>query len=172
VSLYIFDLDGTLISSYMDTRDRRHGAWHVLPGRRERLAGLRAAGHTVAVATNQAGVAFGYVSESQARRKIAAVLEALGLPADTPVAVCFAHPHARSYRYRSPAELARRKPSGAMLREVMERVGAQERVQFVGDSPEDRQAARDAGVSFTWATDFIANDDDAGIVDDDSAGDD
>src|SRR5438270_7440719 len=109
----------------MDTPDRRYGDWHVLPGRRETLARLRAAGHAVAVVTNQAGVAFGYVSESQVRRKIAAALEALGLPADTPVAVCFAHPQARAYRYRSPKELARRKPSGAMLREVIERVGAQ-----------------------------------------------
>lgn len=164
MALYIFDLDGTLISSYMDTPKRRYNDWTVLPGRQARLAQLRADGHAIAVATNQAGVAFGYVTESQVRRKIAAALAALELPTDTPVTVCFAHAQARSYRYRAPAELARRKPSGAMLRELMVTVGELEHVCYVGDSPEDRQAARDARVSFITASEFFRNEESEPVV--------
>lgn len=157
VALIICDLDGTLISSYMDTPGKRYNAWEVLPGRVEKLAALRAWGDTVAIATNQGGVGLGYVTESQARRKIAAAVAALALPAETPVAVCFAHPRAKAYRYRKPSEVARRKPGGAMLRELMDLVGERGRVAYVGDRPEDRQAARDAGVAFHRADDFFAS---------------
>ncbi len=155
LGLFIFDLDGTLISSYMDTPNRRYAAWQVLPGRTEMLRTLREQGHRVAIAINQAGVAFGHVTESQVARKIDAVLAALDLPADTPVAVCVTHPHAKAYRYRNPAELARRKPSGTMLRELMETVGIHEGVVYIGDQPDDRRAARDARVSFRLANDFF-----------------
>ena len=151
LGLIICDLDGTLISSYMGTPNRRYNDWHVLPGRVEMLAALGEQGHRIAIATNQAGVAFGHVTESQARRKIAAALVALGLPDDTPIAVCFAHPQAKSYRYRNRAELGRRKPSGAMLRELMDAAGAHEDVVYVGD----RQAARDARVAFRGADEFF-----------------
>jgi len=116
---------------------------------------LRAQGHRVAIATNQAGVAFGHVTESQVARKIDAVLAALGLPGDTPVAVCVAHPRAKAYRYRNPVEVARRKPSGTMLRELMETVGIHEDVVYVGDQPDDRRAPRDARVTFRLADDFF-----------------
>ena len=55
--LVLFDLDGTLISSYMEAPDRRYDAREVLPGRREKLARLLIEGHRVGIATNQAGVA-------------------------------------------------------------------------------------------------------------------
>ena len=153
--LFIFDMDGTLISSYMDAPNRRYATWHVLPGRREMLAELRKQGHRVGIATNQAGVAFGHVTESQVTRKIEAVLIALGLPEDTPVAVCFAHPHAKAHRYRNPVEVARRKPSGSMLRELIEATSMHEDVVYVGDQPDDRRAARDAHVAFRLADDFF-----------------
>jgi len=121
------------------------------------LHALREQGHHVAIATNQVGVAFGHVTESQVARKIEAVLAALGLPGDTPVAVCVAHPHAKAYRYRDPAEVARRKPSGTMLRELMETVGLHEDVVYVGDQPDDRRAARDAHVAFRLADEFFAS---------------
>ena len=93
--LLLFDLDGTLISAYMDAPGRNYDDWAPLPGVRERLAALQAEGHRVGIATNQAGVAFGYVTEADFRRKLGAVLAALDLPPETPVEVCFAHPRAR-----------------------------------------------------------------------------
>lgn len=157
--LILFDLDGTLITSYMDLPNRDYHVWQVLPGRRERLAQLRAAGHRLGIATNQAGVAFGHISEDDVRRKIAAVLRALELPADTPVEVCFGHPHARVLSYRSPDQIACRKPSGAMLRELIAAFpqAAAEGVIYVGDRPDDVGAARDAGVTFVPAATFFSS---------------
>ena len=73
--IFLFDLDGTLISSYMDAPGRAYRSWHVLPGRVELLAALRAAGHTVGIVTNQAGVAFGFIRETDFEAKITLVLE-------------------------------------------------------------------------------------------------
>lgn len=158
MGLYIFDLDGTLISSYMDAPHKRYASWEVLPGRLEVLRALREQGHGIAIATNQAGVAFGHVTEAQVTRKIAAVIAALGLPPETAFAVCYAHPHAKAYRYRNPIAVARRKPSGAMLREIMEQTGIHDGVVYVGDRPEDRAAARDASISFQQSDSFFAGD--------------
>ncbi len=157
LGLHIFDMDGTLISSYMDAPGKRYASWEVLPGRAEALRALREQGHWIAVATNQAGVAFGHVTESQVTRKIAAVVAALGLPVETSVAVCFAHAQAKAYRYNNPRAVARRKPSGTMLREIMEETGIRDDVTYVGDKPEDRAAARDASISFRQADDFFAS---------------
>jgi D-glycero-D-manno-heptose 1,7-bisphosphate phosphatase len=155
--LYLFDLDGTLITSYMDRPDRDFTQWALLPGRVERLAALREAGHQVGIVTNQAGVAFGHVQEADVSGKLIAVLNALALPLSTPVGVCFAHPSASIRRYRDPAELARRKPSGAMIRELVALFPEQaaQGVVYVGDRPEDQHAAADAGVDFFWAEAFF-----------------
>ncbi len=42
-----------------------------------------------------------------------------------------------------------------MLRELMDAAGAHEDVVYVGDRPEDRQAARDARVAFRGADEFF-----------------
>jgi D-glycero-D-manno-heptose 1,7-bisphosphate phosphatase len=82
---------------------------------------------------------------------------ALDLPLSTPVRVCYAHATAILLRYRDPIEVARRKPSGAMIRELAALYPQQaaQGVVYVGDRPEDEAAARDAGVTFVWARDFI-----------------
>lgn len=156
--LYIFDLDGTLISSYMRNPGRVYNEWHVLPGRQERLAALLQEGHIVGIATNQAGVAFGYVTEAQVEAKIAAALIALGLPQDTPYQACYGHERGRLTEYRGEARRICRKPSGHMIRELMARFpqAASEGVMYVGDRPEDKASATDAGVEFQWAEDFFA----------------
>lgn len=156
--LYLFDLDGTLISSYMENHDRAYDVWAPLPGRAERLRELVEGGHAIAIITNQAGVGLGYTSEAVAWAKIRAALTALGLPADGIAAyACFAHKGARRPEYREPRELARRKPSGAMIREAMadHQEAARLGVLYVGDRPEDQAAAQDAGVAFQWAEEFF-----------------
>jgi D-glycero-D-manno-heptose 1,7-bisphosphate phosphatase len=153
--MMIFDLDGTLIEGYMDRRDKYFALVRVLPGRREKLATLQAAGVVIAIATNQGGVAFGFVTESQVQRKLAAVLTALALPTDTHVAVCYSHPKAKVAQYRR--DDPRRKPGGGMIRELSAATGVTlSDVLYVGDRPEDKQAAAAAGVSFRWAEDFFA----------------
>lgn len=149
--LYAFDLDGTLISSYMDNPGKDYHTWSVLPGRVEMLRQLHSAGHTIAIISNQGGVAFGMVSEADWQQKIDAV--ASQFPIDA-VFVCFADVRSRDPRYSDPAQVARRKPSGAMLKEAIEFFGAND-VIYVGDRPEDEQAASDAGVPFVWSQEFF-----------------
>ena len=104
--LYLFDLDGTLITSYMDNPDRDYHTWQPLPRRGRRIAELRQAGHIVGIITNQAGVAYGFISEQDYNDKIADVCYRLRLDWQA-VYVCLdkAGP--------------RRKPSGEMIREAI-----------------------------------------------------
>ena len=156
--LYLFDLDNTLISGYMDNADKHYDRWHLLPGRRERLQKLLAERHAVAIITNQGGVAWGLVSPEQMLKKIAAAVQRLGLPDDTPVFVAY---HDRRGRppYNMPSEAERRKPASAMLREAMAALpgAAAAGVLMVGDRREDQAAARNAGVDFAWADDFFGH---------------
>jgi D-glycero-D-manno-heptose 1,7-bisphosphate phosphatase len=117
--LILYDLDGTLIRSYLDEPRIPYETIELLPGRRERLAALLAQGHRVGLVTNQAGIAFGYNTEADAHEKIRETIEVLELPPDTPYRVCFAHPKSRNPRYNSPIQIARRKPSPAMIYEIM-----------------------------------------------------
>lgn len=155
--LILFDLDGTLISSYMDHPDRQYHRWQLLNGRRELLAQLRTEGHQLGIVTNQGGVGLGFVTQTAFYRKIHLVLEALELPTDLPVSVCFAHPNAPRKQYRSPDQLARRKPNPGMILELASAFSEQAAsgILYVGDRPEDRQAARAAGADFACADDFF-----------------
>lgn len=155
--LYLFDLDGTLISSYMDNPDRAYHIWRVLPGRSERLIQLAVADHTIAIITNQGGVAFGFIDEQTAWLKIYEAARQCGIPPDTiRTYACFHDPRGKP-PYNDPKEIARRKPSGRMIQEAMydANVFNPFEVLYVGDREEDRQAAQNAGVAFQWAHIFF-----------------
>jgi D-glycero-D-manno-heptose 1,7-bisphosphate phosphatase len=152
--LYLFDLDGTLIESYMEREDKDYRRVAVLPGRVERLSELLQSGDSIGIVTNQAGVAFGYISEADAHDKIRRSIAALGLPEDTPYAVCFAHSKSRDPRYNNECEVARRKPSGTMIRELAAGWDVSD-VLYVGDMDTDKLAAENAGVAFQWAEEFF-----------------
>jgi len=154
--LHIFDLDGTLIESYINPK-RPFARVAALPRRVEVLASLRQHGHTIAIATNQGGVAFGYNTEVEVQDKLSRALNALGLEPDMFVAVCYSDRRSRDPAYNQAADCARRKPSGAMLREAMAARpdAAREGVLYVGDRSEDEQAAQDAGVPFQWEREFF-----------------
>lgn len=162
--LVLFDLDGTLVSSYLDNPDKDYGRWSLLPNRREKIARLRLSGNVCCVVTNQGGVAFGFVTEDEARTKIATAMVAarfyFGDAADVEgkplLYVCF-HDTRGKPPYNDPAQASRRKPSGAMIREAMAEhpQAAALGVLMVGDREEDQQAAQDAGVPFQWAHIFF-----------------
>lgn len=156
--LYLFDLDSTLISGYMDSPDKDFNTWHVLPGRRERLASLLDQGDKIAIITNQGGVAFGFVDEQTAWMKIYEAARQCGLPPDMIRTYACFHDTRGKAPYNDPAQAARRKPSGAMIREAMHDYpeAAALGVLMVGDREEDRQAAKDAGVSFQWSHIFFS----------------
>lgn len=164
--LYLFDLDNTLISGYMDNPDKNYDAWKVLPGRRTRLNQLLMQGHKVAIITNQGGVAFGLVSERACDAKLNQAVRALGLSnprsggdAPDPLIYCSIHHPNGKPPYNDPVLAARRKPSGAMIREAMQDYpqAAARGVLMVGDRPEDEAAANDAGVPFQWSHEFFGD---------------
>jgi D-glycero-D-manno-heptose 1,7-bisphosphate phosphatase len=155
--LFLFDLDGTLISSYMEEQDKDFNTWRVLWGRKEYLQHILSKGHKIGIVTNQGAVAFGYVSKEQAEAKIKAVLVALDLPTDTPIYVCYADARSKDTRYSDPAQCARRKPSGAMIKEAMVDAGIEANdVIYVGDMESDMQAAADVGVRYVDADEFFS----------------
>lgn len=157
--LYLFDLDGTLISGYMDNPDRNYDVWEVLPGRREKLTRLISQGDKVAIVTNQGGVAFGFVGEQQAWFKIYEAVRQCGLPPDMIRAYACFHDTRGQAPYNDPKQAARRKPSGAMIREAIDDHidAAALGVLVVGDREEDLLAAKDAGVPFQWAHIFFGS---------------
>jgi HAD superfamily hydrolase (TIGR01662 family) len=157
--LYCFDLDGTIISSYLDNSDKNYHTWHLLPGRRERLLKLVSQGNRIAIATNQAGVAYGYIKEYDFFIKIGKVFYKLGVT--MPYYVCFAHPDSElvsdsGFPYNDPIQVARRKPSGAMIHEAMRELNyAPVETVYIGDLDSDRLAAENAGVTFLYANEFF-----------------
>lgn len=156
--LYIFDLDGTLTNTpWLDKQPRG-----LLPGRRERIAALQAAGHICAIATNQGGVAFGFMTEEEAVEDVASIARELEIDLSL-VEIAFGHPTPkRGYeRYASKAHLDRRKPAPGMLQSLIERAGNQKPIVeaiMIGDRDEDRLAAEQAGCAFCRAADFFEDD--------------
>lgn len=156
--LVIFDLDGTLIESYM--REGENWPYKrvvVLPNVLHKLELLASGGVTFAIATNQAGVAFGYQTPEETFEKMSEAMRKLNFFFGAPFSfhLCMAHPTA-SVAWSDPKEVARRKPSPAMLKEAMKSHDTKpEDTVMVGDMDTDRQAAHAAGVAFRWAPDFF-----------------
>ena len=154
--LIIFDKDGTLIASLGKRPANTPAEQHPLPGVVERLAALRAAGHTLAIASNQGGVAWSFLSEREAQSLVKDAAHKVG-GVDFWRCCCYderaaarnpGNPFARS----SP----RRKPAPGMLREIMSATGAKPvETLMVGDQDSDRLAAEAAGCRFAWAAEFF-----------------
>ena len=176
--LYLFDLDGTVIRSFLREGAPRTPAEYakveLLPGRLERLRALEVA-HTIAFVTNQGGVAFGYQTVQEVVSKFVTVnnialgdgyarvlgrmltcsgdAAAVNVPALFYVA--YSHPKATVEQYK--AENDWRKPGGAMIVKAMRsyHVSAEDTL-FVGDMDSDREAAEAAGVGYEDAEDFFS----------------
>jgi len=135
LKLLILDRDG-VINQDSDAYIKSVEEWIPLPGAIEAIAQLSRAGWTVAVATNQSGIARGYYDlatleamHERLRSLVAQQGGELGL-----VVYC---PH-------GPDEgCACRKPKPGMLRTIAEHYGVSlARLWFVGDSLGDLEAAR------------------------------
>lgn len=165
--LYLFDLDGTLISSYMDSPDKNYNAWEVLPGRKAKLNRLLLRGDTCCIITNQGGVAFGFVTEDQADAKIDKAILLLGLaptrwngePTPSTVFACYHHENGTVEPWDDAILSHRRKPNPDMLFEAIREHphAASLGILMVGDRPEDEEAARLANVPFQWAHVFFGS---------------
>jgi D-glycero-D-manno-heptose 1,7-bisphosphate phosphatase len=137
-SLVILDRDGVInaeLGEHVTAIDR----WRPLPGSLEAIARLSRAGVTVAVATNQSGIARGLLDEAalaaihdHMRARLASMGASIGPVVHAPQAP------------DSPDPM--RKPGPGMLLAIAERTGiGLAGVPYVGDSPRDIEAARAAG---------------------------
>ena len=139
-SLVIFDVDGTLTPFRQGSTGRFEQ--RLLPNVAEICARLRDQGHILALASNQGGAALA----KPGRLTIGAV-----------------HAHLRwvareigATAYRFAVSSNRKKPSPAMLVELMRELGVTPaQTIFIGDADSDAQAAAAAGCKFIWAKEFF-----------------
>jgi D-glycero-D-manno-heptose 1,7-bisphosphate phosphatase len=149
--LYIFDKDGTLIAPLPGRPANSPEEQIVMDGVLEKLEELRQEGHTLAIASNQGGVAFGYMSAAEA---VAVMRDAATKTGIMYWSVCPHHPDGTIERLSK--DCYRRKPNPGMLKGLMENTGFPKALTvFVGDQESDRQAAEAAGVEFRWADEFF-----------------
>jgi D-glycero-D-manno-heptose 1,7-bisphosphate phosphatase len=155
--LFIFDKDGTLVT-------KRGGGdppipnsvkeQIMLPGVILKCAKLREAGHTLAIASNQGGVAWGFLDIDDAEAMMRHAARMIGA---TWWKFCPHHPEAPSIALGR--ECRNRKPNPGMLISIMLHLGfgAKDTI-YIGDMESDRQAAEAAGVRFVWADEFFYGD--------------
>jgi D-glycero-D-manno-heptose 1,7-bisphosphate phosphatase len=153
IRLYIFDADGTLRRSTVEGQPcpNAPGQWELIPGVRERLAQIEwgRSGAHFGIATNQGGIGLDYLSFETAHAMLVEMVEqAFGVaPPAGSIEICPHAPH---------AGCACRKPRPGMLRNLMHRFRTvRAETLFVGDMDRDREAARRAGVRFSWAHEFF-----------------
>lgn len=154
--LVIFDKDNTLIAACGKRPANAPAEQVPLPGVVAKLAQLRSLGYKLAIASNQGGVAWGFLTESQAQALVKDAARKVG-GVDFWRCCCYderAVVRNPSSPFAQPSR--RRKPAPGMLREIM-RVAQVTPAQtmMVGDQESDRQAAEAAGVRFVWAKEFF-----------------
>lgn len=154
-----FDVDGTLVETKSGAAFRKSADdWQWLPGRLEKLQALLLQGISIVIATNQGGVAFGYFSFADIQAELLRMLQDVPLGYES-LFMCVLHPKASLPNYRQ--ESNRRKPGPGMLIEAMETFDElPDNMLYVGDRPEDEQAAISAGVAFMYANLFFGDEQD------------
>ena len=152
--LLIFDADDTLRRTTIAGKWCPDGPeeWELLPRVRDVLSAISwdRDGYSIGIASNQGGVAGGYLTRENANRLLVdMVVRAIGyLPLRNYIELCTCGPLANCQC---------RKPAPGMLLRILEQSGGPaDQALFVGDSEEDREAAKRAGVDFSWAEDFFA----------------
>ncbi len=156
--LLIFDADGTLRWTTVPGQPcpNRPDEWRLMPKVKEKLRSINWESEArLGIASNQGGVALGYLSAADARSLIVDMLvEAIGyVPSGTAIEMCTCRPD-----YACGC----RKPAPGMLLRIMRHfnIGARNTL-YVGDLESDREAARRAGIRFMWARDFFGWDHDS-----------
>ena len=138
LKLVVLDRDGVINRDSPDFI-RTVADWEPLPGSLEAIARLTKAGWTVVVATNQSGVARGYLTGVELERIHARMAEAVRAAGGRIDAVFFC-PHGPDDGCDC------RKPRPGLFRRIEARYGRPLRdVPAIGDSARDVEAARRAG---------------------------
>ena len=153
MSLIIFDKDNTIARSksgqkFINEVDDQE----LIPGVKEKCEELIAQGHTLAIASNQGGVAFDFMTYQAASDIVRHSAELIG--ADH-WEFCPHHPNGTVFDYA--VDSRDRKPGPGMLEKVSFFFSIED-VTFVGDRPEDKQAAKRFGCKFRWAWEYFGRD--------------
>lgn len=138
MKLIILDRDG-VINEDSDAYIKSPEEFIPLPGSLEAIARLKQAGYTIAVATNQSGIARGYYDETTLaamHEKLARLLDQVGGGIDY-IAYC---PHGPD------DHCSCRKPQPGLLQEISQHFKVDlTAVPMIGDALRDIQAARSVG---------------------------
>ncbi|NEZ68303.1 HAD-IIIA family hydrolase [Leptolyngbyaceae cyanobacterium CCMR0082] len=158
--ILILDKDGTLVKPKSGQKFVQHPEdQEVLPGVYEAIQRYMLQGYKIGIATNQGGVQAGYKTLESAQEELAYCIKLLG-----PVVSCAAlcpddgstclawfdgtwdtYDRVSAFPYDSF-----RKPGKGMLQLLYQ----QDDLLYVGDRPEDEEAAFDMGCEFIWAHEF------------------
>lgn len=156
--LIIFDADGTLrrCVAHCGPCHSDAGQWEIIPGVREVLQCYNWQTTCVGIATNQAGIALGHRTAEAVMAELKLLCDHLFPGSSVGIYVC---PHADEQRC-----LCRKPSPGLLWFNVMRHDLAlhttalplqHSSVLFVGDSPEDEQAACTMGIRFLNASEFF-----------------
>lgn len=141
MKLIILDRDG-VINEDSDNFIKSPEEWIPIPGSLEAIAKLKQADYTVAIATNQSGIARGYYDLDTLKamhEKMAGLLAALNASVEY-IAFC---PHLGDDNCDC------RKPKPGMLHTIAEHFSADlSKTTMIGDTLRDMQAAYAAGADF------------------------
>lgn len=176
MSIYIFDKDGTICQSKSGkTFINFSFDQELISGVKKKIDSLKEQGHLVAVISNQGGVAFGYMTWTQAQ---SIVKHAASLIGAFHFEMCPFHPDGTIENLA--IESNSRKPNPGMIIAVADLVFTddwktrqrclhradlsyqKEEIIYVGDRPEDKMALQNArkarpniDFKFYWAKDFF-----------------
>lgn len=151
--LIIFDKDGTLCHNFTNNENfiDHPGEQGMIPGVVKVCHRLFDSGIHLAIASNQGGVAFGFVTFEE---MVQMMVEATIAIKAVAYRACPHHKEGTVYPFNRQSSY--RKPQPGMLTSIMDELSVDpEYVLMVGDRDEDFQAAKNAGVEFMWAWEFF-----------------
>lgn len=152
--LFIFDKDWTIVrpndgGKFINSIEQQI----LMNGVKEKCKQLKASGHKLAIASNQGGVAFGYMDYKKAME---IVDHAARLIDADDYRFCPHHEDGTVPGFNQKCDC--RKPKPGMILELSNTFNySLSNVVFIGDMETDRLAAENAGVKFIWADDFFNN---------------
>ena len=148
IELLIVDLDGTARYTPDSPCPNKRGEQRIYPEARVLLQRAIDEGVPIAFATNQGGVAYGFLTEQGAWDLILETSELLDLTEAATAYCCTDHPEEETY-HRKPRP-------GMLLQAIVDAEVDPAKTMYVGDRQSDMTAATRAGCIFMWASNWRA----------------
>jgi len=146
--LYIFDADSTLRRCTVPGQfcPNAPDQWQPIAPTYHRLRQIDWRDNHFAIASNQGGVAKGYLTREVAKDMLDTLAHVMAPRVPHTIAMCV---------HASEANCACRKPMPGMLLSIMKYHNMpKSRTLFIGDMDTDEMAAKNAGIEFAWIWDF------------------